>query len=276
MGMRVLRAAAWLVAMAAGGALLALAPGRTEEKAPPPTGDEIMNKVRANEFSDSTEAVIQMLMVDKAGNKQARRFRIQRLQENVLIRFLEPADIKDTGYLIMKDKEGKSRIYYYFPPPTDDYREISLDDKEGGGVAFLGSDFDITDFQIQNPEEAANTYLRTETISNIECHVVESVPKDQNYKYSKIITWVRSDYWLPVKAEFYDRAGKLVKEMKVYSYKSVSTKEGDKKIVSKSEMRDKSTDHHTILEIQSIQFDISFPNDTFTIRCLTDPACGVK
>lgn len=236
-----------------------------------PTGDEIMKKVRENEYSDSADAVIQMVLVDKNGKKQVRRFRIQRLFDNVLIRFLDPPDIKDTGYLILKDEKGESKVYYYLPPPTDDYREITMDDKNSAGTSFLGSDFDVTDFQIRNPEETENKYVRTDHIKtrsgSIECYVVESVPKDKDYKYSKVETWVRTDYWLPIKADFHDRDGKLVKQMKVRSYTSV----GDRRIISKSEMANAETEHKTLLEIEKIEFDIAFPDDNFTVRKLTEP-----
>ena len=141
------------------------------------------------------------------------------------------------------------------------------DDKDESSQSFLGSDFDITDFQIRNPEETTNKNLKSVTIAGIECYVVESIPKDPNYKYGKVLSWIRKDYWLPIKVEFYDRKDQLVKELKVHKYKSV----GEQRIVSKSEMANLSNKHKTILEIQEVQFDVSFPDDNFTIRKLTEP-----
>ena len=258
------------------------APGRAQEKtqpSPPPaapvagekkplTGDEIMQKVRDNQYSDTMETTIVMTLTDKNGISQTRRFRLQRRKEDVLIRFLEPADIKDTGYLILQDEKGKSLIYVYFPPPTDDYRQINVDEESGSSnQSFLGSDFDVTDFQIRDPEDATNTYLRSETVAGIECHVVESVSKDPNYKYSKAISWVRPDYWLPIRIQFFDRQGQMVKDMKVRKFKSVSGKQ----VASKSEMANLLNEHKTILELETVQFDVSFPDDNFTIRRLTKP-----
>lgn len=234
----------------------------------PPTGDEIMKRVRDHEYSESMDAVISMSLVDKNNKVEVRKFRIQRFKDSVLIRFIEPADIRGTGYLIMKDKDGKSLVYVYFPPPTDDYRQINVEGNDSN-QAFLGSDFDITDFQIRNPSETTNTYVRTEKLAGIDCYVVESTFKDPGYKYSKVTSWVRSDYFLPLKAEFYDRSNppKKVKEMKVYKYKEV----GDKRVVSKSEMANNTNGHRTMLELQDIQFDVKFPDDNFTIRRLTKP-----
>jgi outer membrane lipoprotein-sorting protein len=235
-----------------------------EEKTP--TGDEIMKKVRANEYSETMNASIQMALIDKNGKQQIRRFNIQRHGDNVLIRFLDPPDIKDTGYLIIKDDDGNQLIYVYFPPPTDDYRQINVED-EGGGQSFLGSDFDITDFQIKNPEDTANLYMKTQTVAGIECYVVESTPKDKEYKYSKTLTWVRTDYWLPIRIQFFDKNNEVAKEMRVLKFKTV----GEKKIISKSEMANKTNKHKTVLEIEEVEFDVKFPDDNFTIRRLAKP-----
>jgi hypothetical protein len=244
--------------------------------ADPPTGDEIMAKVRENEYADSANATIEMTLVDKNGKKQVRKFRIERMQSNVLIRFLAPPDVKDSGYLIMQDKEKKTRVYYYFPPPTDDYREITMDDKDSSGASFLGSDFDITDFQIRDPDQAINKYLKTTNIKiktksgdveTMQCYVVESIPKDQNYKYKKIVSWISTDYFLPVKVDFYNDKDEVVKELHVMSYKLV----GAKRIVSKSVMRNKENNHMTLMEVEQIEFDVKYPDDHFTIRNLTSP-----
>ncbi len=230
------------------------------------TGDEIMQKVRENEYSESMSASIQMSLIDKNGKEQMRRFKIQRYGDNVLIRFVGPPDIKDTGYLIIKGEDGNQLVYVYFPPPTDDYRQINVED-EGGSQSFLGSDFDITDFQIRNPEDTENKYVRTQTVAGIECYLVESVPKDKEYKYSKMLTWVRTDYWLPIRIQFFGQKGEVAKEMRVHKFKAV----GNKKIISKSEMANKTNNHKTILEIEEVKFDVKFPDDNFTIRRLQKP-----
>ncbi len=234
--------------------------------AKPPTGDEIMAKVRQNEYSESVDSTIKMTLVDKTGRTQTRSLRIQRMGDNVLIRFMDPPDIKDTGYLLVASDKGDSQIFVYLPPPTDDVREINVEEKNSSQT-FLGSDFDLTDFQVKDPKDTENTYLRTETIAGIECHVVQSVSRDPDYKYSKVLTWIRTDYWLPIKAEFYDKEGNMAKEMKVYKYRA----EGERRVISKSEMTNKASNHKTVLELEEIKFDVTFPDDNFTIRRLKQP-----
>jgi len=240
---------------------------KEKETQSPPTGEEIMAKVRENQYSETMEAVIQMTLVDKNGKEQVRRFKLERKSDNVLIRFLYPPDIKDTGYLVLEGEEDKEpQVFVYFPPPTDDYRQINVED-ESQGQSFLGSDFDVTDFQVRNPEETVNRYLRTEKLAGLECYVVESVPRDESYKYGRVVSWIRTDYWLPLMVRFYDREGRLAKEMKVFRFDMV----GDKRVIKKSQMENLASKHKTVLEIENVAFDVSFPDDNFTVRRLTRP-----
>jgi outer membrane lipoprotein-sorting protein len=232
------------------------------------TGDEIMQKVRENEYSESLRSITYQTLVDKNNKAQQRLFVLERKKENVLIRFLEPPDLKNIGYLVIKDQKDpeKDLVYVYFPPPTDDYRQINVDDKNSS-ESFLGSDFDVTDFQIRDPEETTNTYLRTESISEKEVHVVESIPMDKEYKYGKMIFWVSSLYWLPIRTQFFDHQDNMVKEMKVFKIKTMD----ERKVASKFQMETLATSHKTIMEVKEVKFDVTFPEDHFSIRILTNP-----
>jgi len=230
------------------------------------TGDEIVAKVREHQHFDSMDATLRMVLVDKNNVTQERTFTLQRQDKKVMIRFLDPPNIKNTGYLINQNQKGEDQVFVYFPPPTDDYRQINVNE-EGENQSFLGSDFDVTDFQVKDPEATKNEYVRTETIANIECYVVKSTPVDPNYKYKETLSWVRTDEWLPIMAQFFDREGNKVKEMKVFKFKTV---EG-KKVASKFQMEDLAKSHKTVVEMVDLTFATDFPDDHFTIRRLTNP-----
>jgi outer membrane lipoprotein-sorting protein len=244
----------------------------SEEAAPEITitGKEIMEKVRAHEVSETMDATFKMILKDKASNQtQERKFRVQRKGNNVLIRFLEPEDVKGTGYLIKMDDKADPQLYLYLPPPTDDYRQINLE-MEGNGKGFplLGSDFDLTDFQLKNPEDTEHKVTGTATpIPGIECYVIESTSKDPDYKYSKVVSLVRKDYYVPIKIEIYDKEGKIAKRLKVFALKTL----GKRKIALKSEMTDLQNNHKTTLKLENLELDIAIPDSTFTIDNLIKP-----
>ena len=109
--------------------------------------------------------------------------------------------------------------------------------------------------------------LREERIIGINCYVVESIPNDPEYKYSRMILWVRKDYFVPIKIDIYDREDRLAKQLKVFALKTL----GKRKIALKSEMTDLLNNHKTILILKDIEFDATLPKDTFTLENLKNP-----
>jgi outer membrane lipoprotein-sorting protein len=233
------------------------------------TVDEIMEKVREHDVSDTMEATFTMILKDKATRTEQKMcFRVMREKNNVLIRFLEPEESKGTAYLIIMDENNNPQIYLYIPPPVDDYRQIDLEEEQNKkGVSLLGSDFDVTDFQLSDPEDTEHNIIREDKIIGIDCYVIESLPKDPEYKYSKVLSWVRKDYYVPIKVEIYDHQDRLARELKVFAIKTI----GKRKLVMKSQMTDLINDHKTILKLEEIKFDVEFPKDTFTKEKLGKP-----
>ncbi len=50
-----------------------------------------------------------------------------------------------------------------------------------------------------------------ELFQDMECYVVESIPKDKKDAYSKIVSWVDPKRWIILKAEYYNRRGEHLK-----------------------------------------------------------------
>ena len=64
------------------------------------------------------------------------------------------------------------------------------------------------------------TYTRLDDVmvDGADCYCVSTVPANPDeYGYSKIVFYTRKDNDIPVKGEFYDKAGKLLKVMTVTS-----------------------------------------------------------
>ncbi len=229
------------------------------------TGDEILAMLKDRQYPESMEAQFKMTLVDKAGKKQEREYKVQRYKNNVLIEFMVPDYIKNTRYLLIKDDEEKQQIYVYFPPPTDDYREIDPGG-DGDDMSFLGSDFDITDFQVKDPGKTVNKLQRIDVKGGELCYVVKSETKGPDYKYSKTISWIRKDCWIPIRIKFFNKKGNVKKDMKVYNLRDL----GDRKVISKVGMEDVQTGHKTILELKNARLDVKFPEDHFTVDNLKE------
>ena len=68
----------------------------------------------------------------------------------------------------------------------------------------MGSDFTYDDLGGRHPSEDTHTIIGEESINGKDCYVVESVPKDSDYFYSKTISWVVKGEWFGMKKECYD------------------------------------------------------------------------
>ncbi|MDD3569125.1 MAG: outer membrane lipoprotein-sorting protein, partial [Bacteroidales bacterium] len=129
---------------------------------------------------------------------------------------------------------------------------------------FMGSDFTYDDLGDRHPNQDNHKLLREETVDGKDCYVVESTPKEDNYMYSKTITWVMKDNYLGLKREFYDDRGKLLKVLTILKYDKV---DGFWTILE-TEMHNVQKDHRTNMKFTDVQTNKGIPNSKFTERSM--------
>lgn len=89
-------------------------------------------------------------------------------------------------------------------------------------TAFAGSDFWLIDLGLEFFHWPKQRRLRHEMRNSRSCYVLESIdPKAAHAGYARVLSWVDIEYNGIIRAEAYDRAGKLVKEFKVDSFRKV-------------------------------------------------------
>ena len=106
--------------------------------------------------------------------------------------------------------------------------------------------------------------LREENYDGKACYVIEALPKDKNYTYSKMILWIEKTGNLFLKGEFYSKDGTLKKVMELSNYKNVNgitTPHTTKLTTVKS-------DTATIINLEKIQYGMNIPDGVFTNKYL--------
>ncbi|MDY6916157.1 MAG: outer membrane lipoprotein-sorting protein, partial [Candidatus Cloacimonadota bacterium] len=106
--------------------------------------------------------------------------------------------------------------------------------------------------------------LRQEKFNGEDCYVVESLPKKEDYMYSKTITWVVKDKWIGQKREFYDEDGDLLKILQVEEVKLIK----DCWIITNSKMHNRQTDHKTIMKLENVTLNTGIDDNKFTERMM--------
>lgn len=133
----------------------------------------------------------------------------QRGEDGVLttVAIVEPELVRGTSMLwgtTRGDGEPVEAVYRPVDRRVTEIAPVLPDD------AFLGSDFTRADLGFVPRGALEVRLVGKRTLDQREVWVVEATPKDSWY-YSRIVTWVDGWTWLPVKREYYDRAGRLWK-----------------------------------------------------------------
>jgi hypothetical protein len=79
----------------------------------------------------------------------------------------------------------------------------------------MGTDFSYDDMSLLNraAEEDAHTILREEALNGAACYVIQSIPRDRDFQYSKMLLWIDKANRVIHQVEMYDRRGILAKVM---------------------------------------------------------------
>ena len=163
----------------------------------------------------------EMVLKNRHGQESRRLMRMEALeQENEgdkrLIVFREPRDVKGTAFLVFTKKVGNDDQWLYLPALSR-VKRISSSNKSG---PFVGSEFAYEDLSSQEVEKYTYRYLKDEVVDGQDSYVVERVPLDKKSGYTKQIVWTDKAEYRPLKTEYYDRKGELLKTFTAFGYKS--------------------------------------------------------
>ena len=183
-----------------------------------PTGRDIMLKVEGVDNSRDA-AMVSMMVIERGNMKLGRRMKHVTKQygdnlkdERTLIRFMEPADVNGTMYLTWSyDDPEREDDMWVFLPAESLVRRISGGGKKG---AFMRSDLANEDIEDRAVDDDVHTLIGSESVAGAECFVIESIPRPELKKdtnYSKRVQFIRKDIYLPVRIDYFDKQGKLLK-----------------------------------------------------------------
>ncbi len=230
------------------------------------TGREIMLRVDERPDGDDRKTVSRMILVNKRGKKRERVMlsfsKDYGKDTKTLFYFRKPADVKGVGFLTFNyDDLSRDDDRWLYLPALKKVRRISGSSKND---YFMGSDFTYDDMGGRSVDEDSHQLIKEDTINGILCWVVESVSKDKDYMYSKVIRWIAQDSNVGVKAEYFDRQGDLIKTLTITDFK----KHQGFWTVIKMVMKNHQEQHETVLEIDEIDYDSGLKDRLFKVSTL--------
>ena len=230
------------------------------------TGLQIVENVYNRPTGNDQTADLTMSLVNSRGDERVRIIS-QFLKdfgdlEKKIMFFVSPADVYNTSFMNWSyDEVGKDDDQWIYLPALKRVKRISSDSKSD---YFMGSDFTYDDLGDRHPSADVHKLLREEEIDGEMCYVVESNPKEEEYIYSKTITWIMKDNWIGKKKEFYDEDDELLKTLTVKE--SVTFDEVI--IITLSQMHNVQSDHKTIMKLENVEIDTGVADNKFTERMM--------
>jgi hypothetical protein len=237
------------------------------------TARQIMQFVDERDDGDHGSQDMEMILIDKRGNRRERTIRALARDvgedEQSIMFFLAPADVKDTGFLTYDydDPESDDDQWLYLPALKKTKR-IASNDKSG---SFMGSDFSYADMTDRDLDLYDYSLMQETEVNGVKVWQIEAIPNDEKEidetGYTKSVLFVRQDNFVVVRAVYWLKKGKRLKYLDVKKLEQIDG------IWVGTEMhmttkKDKATLHKTILKAHNVRFNQNHGEDLFTVRTL--------
>ncbi|MBN1997053.1 outer membrane lipoprotein-sorting protein [candidate division KSB1 bacterium] len=230
------------------------------------SGLEIIQNVYNRPAPQDQEGTLTMTLINSRGDERIRKIK-QYIkdygsEEKKIMFFLSPADVRDTSFMNWSyDEADRDDDQWIYLPALKRVKRISSDSKSD---YFMGSDFTYDDLGDRHPSEDTHKLLREETFDGENCYVVESVPKEEDYMYSRTVTWIIKDKWIGMKKEFYDEDSEHLKTLSVEKFEEMK----DYWIITNSKMHNVQKDHTTDMLLENLTLDAGMSDNSFTERMM--------
>lgn len=237
------------------------------------TAEEIVATVNARDEGITQVREANVTLKDKSGKTREQVIRVYRKyyddEKRTVIFYLEPANVKDTGFLTFDypaiDKEDDQWLYL---PAMRKVRRISASNK---GDYFLGTDLTYDDLK-RDSKVSAHEYNWTlkgkETVAGKECHVVEGIPKNDQIAdelgYSKGVIYIDPGSNVILRYDYWDVNGNPLKRIE---NKDIEQIDGIW-TTGRIEVTNHKTGHSTVLDFTSTSYTEPIDDALFSDRAL--------
>ncbi|WP_462151597.1 outer membrane lipoprotein-sorting protein [Pseudoalteromonas xiamenensis] len=166
-----------------------------------------------------SQASMTMLLTNANGDTSERRLRMKMLEvendgDKGLTIFDTPLDVKGTAFLNFSHTTEADEQWLYLPA-LKRVKRIASKNKSG---PFMGSEFAYEDLSSFELAKYQFNYLGEQMLDNQSTFLLEQIPVDKNSGYTKQHVWLDKLHYQPLKVEYYDRKGALLKTLTLRDY----------------------------------------------------------
>jgi outer membrane lipoprotein-sorting protein len=228
---------------------------------------EVIRRVQRMDTAPDEQAQFTMRLIESSGRVYERTGTLYEKQvspgavdEMHLIRFHTPADIQGSGVLTIENPDRDNDQWLYLPA----YHTTRRVAPANRGDRYMGTDFLYEDIMRERVEQYTYRAAGSETLDGVPCVIIEATPADERLAresaYSKKRIWVDTARDLVLRVHYFNKEGRLFKEMTV----TATEKVGDRFRWRTIRMQDHDRQHETTLEYRDRKIGAGVPKSYFT------------
>ena len=176
---------------------------------------------RANQGFQGEQATMAMEIINAHGDITRRRLKVETLEgsddgDKAKVVIESPPDVRGTKLLTWNHRQREDDQWLYLPA-IKRVRRIGGSSKRSG---FVGSEFSYEDLASNEVDRFTYKYLDEPVLDGRPTFRLERYPVDRDSAYSRQVVWLDKQYQNPLRVEYYDRSGVLLKRASFQGYRA--------------------------------------------------------
>jgi hypothetical protein len=186
-------------------------------------------------------------------------------EHRTFLRFTSPADVQNTRFLHLSPRDDKDQQWLW-APTTRRTRRLGDAQRDEN---FFGTDLSYRDLELLvriqqwNDSEATATLVGEETVEGHPSRIVELVPKNHEFPYTKYRLWFGSDDYLLWRVDVY-QDDEVLKRVTPKKYEKI----GPYQTAVESDIANLPANTRTIFMLRNVHYDAGVPEGVFTVSNL--------
>jgi hypothetical protein len=229
---------------------------------------QLMEKSRDLTLMGAIKSDITLTIYEKNGSTRVRKINMIAKTyggtEKRIIKFLEPADVRGTGLLIVDNDEGQDEMWIYLPALKRTRRIVTTEK----GKSFMSSEFSnadmssapLSDFKITHMSASGQNgewVIQSQTINE---------EKADEYGYNRKITYLDKSDLKIKKIEFFNYENVMQRTIDILSSQPVAGKEGY--IMTEMFVNNHINGRSSRIKYDAINTSVPIPDNMFVVENL--------